>query len=74
MDIKKEQNIREAFNESQKGLDSLTGSKIKLSKKEKKESYTILLQPSVRKKISDLAKEYEYTSDSEFLNELIKTL
>ncbi|MCO4356037.1 ribbon-helix-helix domain-containing protein [Staphylococcus agnetis] len=42
--------------------------------RENKARYQFTLQPSVRKKIDELAKEYKYSSSSEFLNELIKNL
>lgn len=41
---------------------------------EKKERYNITLEPSVRKHADKLAKKYNYSSASSFINELIKYL
>ena len=42
--------------------------------KEKKKRYQFMLQPSVRKKLDELVEENNYSSSSEFLNEIIKQL
>ena len=42
--------------------------------KEKKKRYQFMLQPSFSKKLDDLVEENNYSSSSEFLNEIIKQL
>lgn len=41
---------------------------------EKTKNFTFSLQPSVRKKMDDLAEQQGYNAASKFLNELIKSL
>lgn len=47
---------------------------LKPNDKEKKQRYQFTLEPRIRKKIEELAKENGYNSSSEFLNELIKSI
>jgi hypothetical protein len=41
---------------------------------ERTKNYTFTLQPSVRKKLEQLAKEHNFKSSSKFLSELIKNM
>lgn len=67
--------IRKALEEAQSPDVKYTNIKIKKSEvKENKARYQFMLQPSIRKKIDKLAKDNNYSSSSEFLNELIKQL
>lgn len=67
--------IRKALEEAQSPDVKYTNIKIKKNEvKENKARYQFMLQPSIRKKIDKLAKDNNYSSSSEFLNELIKQL
>lgn len=70
-----ERNIEQALEEAASPEVSYKKIEIKKGKvKENKARYQFMLQPSVRKKLDELVKENNYSSSSEFLNELIKQL
>lgn len=48
--------------------------KFSASDVEKTKKFTFSLQPSTREKINTLAKQYNFSSASKFLNELIKKM
>lgn len=71
----RERNIEEALENA--ASPDISYKKIEIKKeqvKEKKARYQFMLQPSVRQKLNQLVEENNYSSSSEFLNELIKQL
>ncbi|SUM23250.1 CopG family transcriptional regulator [Staphylococcus epidermidis] len=72
---KKAQDMNSALEEAKSpDLNNNKLSILKKNTKEKKARYQFTLEPSVRKKIATLANENGYSSSSEFLNELIKSI
>lgn len=72
----KNDKLKETLKHENSGLSNFPKAKTPISEEnqEKRKPYTFTLQPSIHKKLKRIAKNNNFTSTSNFLNELIKNL